>query len=365
LKTEKPSAPSPTPKTEAPKQEEKVDAKKEVEILKSVKTEHEKAKAGKSEVKIQSDKDKDEAKTDKLNADQGDVAAVSAPKIEKPVGETQALAGPEKKTEESKVEAKEQAPVSIAMEPVQQVQHQAEDKDLRRASISPSTKAKKYTAKSEVATGGGLAGNTQINSKQISGKVTSAEDGSPLPGVNVLVEGTTQGTVTDSNGAFTLKTSNENKRLVFSFIGLQTQEVSVEEKDKVDVVLKQDVSQLSEVVVTGLGIQRDDNAEPVIHLASPVGGRKAYDKYLDANVRYPQQALENKIKGKVKIEFSVLTDGSLNDYKVVKGLGYGCDEEVIRLIREGPKWTPTTENGRPVESTVLVGVKFDPAKAGR
>jgi TonB family protein len=96
-----------------------------------------------------------------------------------------------------------------------------------------------------------------------------------------------------------------------------------------------------------------------------VGGIRAYNKYLDANARYPQEALKNNVKGKVKVEFAVRTDGSLDEYKIVKSLGYGCDEEVIRLIKDGPKWSPSTENGRPVESTVRVGVKFAPAKAGR
>ena len=131
-----------------------------------------------------------------------------------------------------------------------------------------------------------------------------------------------------------------------------------------DVKLLEDVSQLSEVVVTGKGFKsdRDESETPVLKLAEPIGGKKAYDKYFENNLRYPQQALENKVKGRVTINFVVGTDGTLHDFNVVRSLGYGCDEEVIRLVNEGPKWLPSTEDNIAIESTVRVKMKFDPAK---
>ncbi|MBK7649491.1 MAG: energy transducer TonB [Flammeovirgaceae bacterium] len=75
-------------------------------------------------------------------------------------------------------------------------------------------------------------------------------------------------------------------------------------------------------------------------------------------MRYPQEALARKIKGKVTIQFTVKTDGSLSEFSVLKGLGYGCDEEVVRLVQEGPKWQPTTEDNVAVESEVKVRMKF-------
>ena len=87
--------------------------------------------------------------------------------------------------------------------------------------------------------------------RTISGKVTSAEDGSALPGVNVSVKGTANGTVTDVQGNYLLKVQGQGKTLVFSFIGLMTKEVQVGSQNRIDVALSQDVNQLSEVVVTG------------------------------------------------------------------------------------------------------------------
>ncbi len=91
----------------------------------------------------------------------------------------------------------------------------------------------------------------------VSGKVSSAEDGSALPGVNVVLKGTTNGTVTDTDGNFKLTVSGGSGNLVFSFIGLSTQEIAIGERAVVDVALSLDVKQLSEVVVTGSGVATD------------------------------------------------------------------------------------------------------------
>lgn len=89
--------------------------------------------------------------------------------------------------------------------------------------------------------------------RTVSGRVTSKEDGTSLPGVNVVVKGTATGTVTDADGSFKLSVASNNASLVFSFIGLQTQEVVIGDRAVVDVSLSLDVTQLSEIVVTGQG----------------------------------------------------------------------------------------------------------------
>jgi TonB-linked SusC/RagA family outer membrane protein len=91
--------------------------------------------------------------------------------------------------------------------------------------------------------------------KIISGKVTSAEDGAPSPGVSVVVKGTTIGTSTDNDGDYTISVPSGSNTLVFSFIGLKSSEVEVGSRTIIDVRLAQDVTQLSEVVVVGYGTQ--------------------------------------------------------------------------------------------------------------
>jgi TonB-linked SusC/RagA family outer membrane protein len=96
--------------------------------------------------------------------------------------------------------------------------------------------------------------------RTVSGRVSASDDGSPLPGVNVVIKGTTNGTVTDADGNYKLTIPSANPSLVFSFIGLQTAEIAVGERTVVDVQLTLDIQQLSEVVVTAQGIERERKA---------------------------------------------------------------------------------------------------------
>ncbi|MFZ6009365.1 MAG: carboxypeptidase-like regulatory domain-containing protein, partial [Bacteroidota bacterium] len=90
----------------------------------------------------------------------------------------------------------------------------------------------------------------------VSGRVTSKNQ-EPLPGVSILVKGSTIGTSTDADGKYTVQVPQQNGVLVFSFIGFATQEVSVGSQTQIDVQLSEDVTQLTEVVVTALGISQE------------------------------------------------------------------------------------------------------------
>lgn len=94
-------------------------------------------------------------------------------------------------------------------------------------------------------------GNSGLSVNEVNGKITSIEDGSPLPGVNIVVKGTTVGTVTDFNGNYSLILPNNSSTLVYSFVGLTTEEVAIR-NSKMDLAMSSDVTQLSEVVTTGI-----------------------------------------------------------------------------------------------------------------
>ena len=98
--------------------------------------------------------------------------------------------------------------------------------------------------------------------KKVSGKVTSAEDGSGLPGVTISVKGTTKGTQTDVNGAYSISVPS-SATLVFTFVGLNPQSVQVGSKSVIDVKLSTDARQLSEVVVTGTGTAIDKRSTAI------------------------------------------------------------------------------------------------------
>lgn len=229
-----------------------------------------------------------------------------------------------------------------------------EDAKLAYRSALADTVAQGNAVKLEPAMNGYISGTRVIR-----GQVRSAEEGVGLPGVNVMVKDSNVGTVTDMQGNYELTTENTSgTELVFSFIGMQSKEVAAN-ADKVDVELEQDVSQLSEVVVVGYGAENVTEKErPTIEFATPEGGRIAYKQYLEKNIKYPELALQNEIEGKVTIQFTVEPSGKLTDFKVLKGIGYGCDEEVIRLIKAGPKWTATKRDDEVVKDKVKVRLRF-------
>ena len=203
------------------------------------------------------------------------------------------------------------------------------------------------------------ASSYTVNRKIIQGKVTFSEDGMGLPGVNVLVKGSNEGTVTDSQGNYEIPVEGTQPTLIFSFIGFTNKELIVK-SDQLDVQLDTDVSELSEVVVVGYGAEGSvpSPTPPVMELATPEGGRKAFKQYLESNLQYPEQALKNEVEGKVTIQFSIGMTGQLTDFRVIRGIGYGCDDEVIRLIKSGPKWHPSKKNEEPIKDRVRVRMRF-------
>lgn len=102
-----------------------------------------------------------------------------------------------------------------------------------------------------------MAVTSAMAQRFVTGKVTSAEDNSSMPGVNVLIKGTANGTVTDSEGNYRLGVSAATDIVIFSFVGFTSQEVVVGDRSTLDVILNPDVKQLNEVVVTALGIEKD------------------------------------------------------------------------------------------------------------
>src|SRR5690606_22034435 len=100
-------------------------------------------------------------------------------------------------------------------------------------------------------------GTVMAQNRPVNGTVTSAADGAPLPGVNVVVKGTTNGTVTDNQGNFALSVPEPNTILVISFIGLVTQEITVGDRTVINIQMSEDFTQLGEVVVTAQGNVRE------------------------------------------------------------------------------------------------------------
>lgn len=88
------------------------------------------------------------------------------------------------------------------------------------------------------------------------------------------------------------------------------------------------------------------------------GGIEALRSFLNKNLNYPRSAANAGISGKVYISFVVNTDGSLTEVQVLKGIGFGCDEEAIRVIRKMPQWRPGKQSGRAVRVKFNLPISF-------
>jgi len=89
----------------------------------------------------------------------------------------------------------------------------------------------------------------------------------------------------------------------------------------------------------------------------PGGEAKLYE-YLGKNIEYPQIANESGIQGRVFVTFVVEKDGSITDVRVLRGIGGGCDEEAVRVVKSMPKWTPGKQRGKAVRVQYNLPIKF-------
>jgi Ca-activated chloride channel homolog len=134
--------------------------------------------------------------------------------------------------------------------------------------------------------------------RTIVGKVTSASDGSALPGVNVILKSSRYATVTDSQGNYLIKVPTTGGTLVFTFVGLKTQEVKIGLQNRIDLLMQDDVSKLEEVVVTGYGLQgRVAGVQANKSKRNPIRGiasTRHYESKTAPSVAYDQAEMENQ-----------------------------------------------------------------------
>ena len=88
------------------------------------------------------------------------------------------------------------------------------------------------------------------------------------------------------------------------------------------------------------------------------GGIARLGSFIKENLQYPQEAIDAGIEGRVFLSFMVEEDGSITEVKVMKGLGYGCDEEAVRVVSNMPKWKPGKQGGEPAKFTYNLPIKF-------
>ena len=130
----------------------------------------------------------------------------------------------------------------------------------------------------------------------VSGRVTDAADGSPIPGVNIVEKGTTNGTVSDFDGNYTLSVA-EGASVVFSFVGYISQDIPVGGRSTIDVALGTDVTQLSEVVVVGYGTVKKSDATGAVEVVDGEDFNKGFQTT-------PEQLVQGRVSGVLITESS-------------------------------------------------------------
>jgi periplasmic protein TonB len=103
----------------------------------------------------------------------------------------------------------------------------------------------------------------------------------------------------------------------------------------------------------------DDDIYTVVEVQPAFsGGDEARILYLQNNIHYPLEARKAGIQGTVYVTFVVEKDGTITDIKILRGIGGGCDEEVVRLISHMPKWSPGMQKGKPVRVQFNMPIRF-------
>lgn len=176
------------------------------------------------------------------------------------------------------------------------------------------------------------------------------ENGKPLPGVTVVIKGSMLGVATDAEGRFEI-VSPEGKTLVFTYVGRKTQEVAFDGgTTDIKVVMPVENVELEPFVTTAYKEEPVEEMPSGVVMPQFLAGN--VQDYIARHVQYPEEALKNKVEGKVYVQFVIDTAGNVVEPKVIRGVSPELDAEALRVVSEMPAWKPGKLNGK------LAGVSF-------
>ncbi len=109
-------------------------------------------------------------------------------------------------------------------------------------------------------------------------------------------------------------------------------------------------------------IPEEENPDQIFDVVetqpNPPGGMSRWNKYLSDNLKYPTQARRMGIEGTVIVVFVINTDGTIQDVEVLRGIGGGCDEEAVKVVKSSPKWNPGMQKGKAVRTRMRLPIRF-------
>ena len=209
------------------------------------------------------------------------------------------------------------------------------------------------------------------------GRIIDDATGKAIKGASIVERGSTNGTISDENGKFSLRVT-ENSVIVVSFIGKQTYSFvasAIEVKNMKDkpIRMKDEVQVTDEVVVVGYEQEEVPQKEKVPQASKSEkeevfmiveqmpeypGGMSELMKYVARNIKYPADAVREKKQGRVIVQFTVGADGYTSDFSIMRSVSPSLDAEAIRVLANMPKWTPGMQRGKAVPVKFTVPVTF-------
>lgn len=244
------------------------------------------------------------------------------------------------------------------------------------------------------------------NTVRVEGTVVDNASGKPIIGASVIIRNTTTGTLSDENGKFTLE-APQGSVIVISFIGLQSCSLVVSPAEgtsvmKAKIKMLEETTQTDEIVVVGYEKPEPESAsqvkwykaeevvknekngsesaqqpqtgvkanteEQVFTVVEEMpeypGGMSEFMKFIAKNIKYPADALQGKVEGRVIARFVVCKDGSISDIEIMRSVSPSLDAEAVRVLKLMPKWKPGRQRGRavPVKFTVPVTFRLEKPK---
>ncbi|GAB3170284.1 TonB family protein [Telluribacter humicola] len=221
-------------------------------------------------------------------------------------------------------------------------------------------------------------GTATKHSTNVEGFVRDPE-GKPIPGAVVVLKGSQKGTTTDAKGYFKMSApAGIDAAVNISFAGYKSVELKFNSKfEFVTFTVSMPPGASTETVtptsVAQMPSRTGDtlrtivqasiiNGQPVFSVVEKTpefpGGITAMYEYLSQNMKYPLAATRAGVQGKVFINFVVTTEGEIKDIQILKGLGFGTDEEAVRIVSAMPRWQPGSQDGKPVNVRFNLPINF-------
>ncbi len=189
-------------------------------------------------------------------------------------------------------------------------------------------------------------GSIFAQAQTVTGTVTGSEDGIPIPGVSVFVQGTTVGTVTQPDGTYSLRVPEDAETIVFSFVGMQTQEIPFEGQSTIDVAMVSEFIAMDEVVVTALGLSRAKKA--IGYASTSIDGEEiARSKSVN-----PMNALQGKVAG---LDVSSAPGPGATQNVIIRGASSFGNNQPLYIVDGVPLTNEQNRSGNSLNNQVDFG----------